>query len=367
LLEERNPKDIRYVNILKALAIIAVVVGHSDTPLVKIIYLYHMPLFFFISGYLYNDKYSLNPLKQIKNKILTLFIPFIKYEFIFLALNNIFVKLGIYTLVDAKVEGLAKGKLYSAADYIKVAKWIFSFENAMSLLGAFWFIPALFFTSILFSVIGFLVNKIQENNRERVRLLLLLILFFIGNYLTKIGTELPKFIGNVSLVALFIFYMGYMYRRYEDRIVMSYFYAGIGIVILYSSQFFGGVSMASNAYQSPSFLIVSTIAGVYVNIFFAKKIERLKVNKITSLIKNLLYYIGKNSFTIMALHFISFKVVSLIQIPIYGYPQYMLAKFPVIAGGDVWWIIYSFVGVFIPILFKYITDKLIFERKWVKK
>ena len=55
-------KRIDYMDILKALAIIAVVIGHCDSPhpLYNFIYLYHMPLFFFISGYFYKNEYSNN-------------------------------------------------------------------------------------------------------------------------------------------------------------------------------------------------------------------------------------------------------------------------------------------------------------------
>ena len=367
MLQDKKLKDIRYINILKALAIIAVVVGHSETPLVKVIYLYHMPLFFFISGYLYNDRFSINPLKQIKKRVLTLYLPFVIYQFIFLALNNTFIWLGIYSIQDKYVPGVIKTRMYTRTDYIKVAKMIFNFESNQSLLGAFWFIPVLFFTTILFSLIGFLVVKIDEKWKEKVRLVIILLLFMLGNYLTKLKIQLPKYVGNTSLVALAIFYLGYMYRRYEAAIKMSAYYAALGILLLFFNQFFGGVSMAKNAYTSPSFLMVNAVIGAYVNVYIAKRIENIKESRLSIYIKELLYYIGRNSFIIMALHFISFRLVSLAQIKIYGYPWIMLARFPVIAGGDFWWIIYSFAGVFVPILLKYITDKLIFNRKWVKK
>ncbi|MGL4450821.1 MAG: acyltransferase family protein [Sarcina sp.] len=53
------------MNITKALAIIAMVVGHSRGPYVANIYLYHMVVFIFVSGYFYKDIYSNN----IKNYV----------------------------------------------------------------------------------------------------------------------------------------------------------------------------------------------------------------------------------------------------------------------------------------------------------
>lgn len=46
-----------WIDTLKALGIIAVVVGHVvPGTLAKIIFSFHMPLFFFISGFLFKEK-----------------------------------------------------------------------------------------------------------------------------------------------------------------------------------------------------------------------------------------------------------------------------------------------------------------------
>ena len=46
-------KHISYMDIAKALGIILVVIGHADSKFSNIIFLFHMQLFFFISGYFY--------------------------------------------------------------------------------------------------------------------------------------------------------------------------------------------------------------------------------------------------------------------------------------------------------------------------
>lgn len=47
------------ISVIKAICIILMVVGHSGAPgaLNNILYLFHMPCFFFISGFLLKDKY----------------------------------------------------------------------------------------------------------------------------------------------------------------------------------------------------------------------------------------------------------------------------------------------------------------------
>ena len=46
------------LDLAKAICIILMVIGHSGCPdyLHRFIYMFHMPCFFFISGYLLNDK-----------------------------------------------------------------------------------------------------------------------------------------------------------------------------------------------------------------------------------------------------------------------------------------------------------------------
>ena len=46
------------IDIIKALGIIGMVMGHSGSPITKVIYLFHMAVFFMVTGYLWNgDKY----------------------------------------------------------------------------------------------------------------------------------------------------------------------------------------------------------------------------------------------------------------------------------------------------------------------
>ena len=77
-----------WIDYAKAIGILLVVMGHSyysHPSIVYIIFLFHMPLFFFISGYLYNVNKSYREL--IHNNIKTLLVPFLLFNLIGL-LNN---------------------------------------------------------------------------------------------------------------------------------------------------------------------------------------------------------------------------------------------------------------------------------------
>ena len=107
-----------WVDIAKGIAIILMVVGHSSIPVSfsRYIWSFHMPLFFVISGFLYDaDKYK-NLLFLIKRRMQTLIVPYVFF--------SIIAFIGMYPLELATWEELYKG-------------W-----NGYAL----WFIPVLFIT-----------------------------------------------------------------------------------------------------------------------------------------------------------------------------------------------------------------------------
>jgi len=62
-----------YVDLLKGIGILLVVWGHTMVPRSVYIYSFHMPLFFFLSGYLHKDK----PLGRfVAGKLNTLYVPY---------------------------------------------------------------------------------------------------------------------------------------------------------------------------------------------------------------------------------------------------------------------------------------------------
>lgn len=86
------------VQYAKAIGIVLVVIGHSgfwpcDNPF---IYMFHMPLFFFLSGYCFKDD---NLTKSYKSYIIKkskgVYLQYIKWALIFLLIHNLLYYIGI--------------------------------------------------------------------------------------------------------------------------------------------------------------------------------------------------------------------------------------------------------------------------------
>ena len=80
-------KRIVWIDYMKAFLICLVVLGHSGTILYPILYLFHIPAFFFISGYLSN--YSKQKNVDLK-RIFPLLIAILCYNVLFIIINVAF-------------------------------------------------------------------------------------------------------------------------------------------------------------------------------------------------------------------------------------------------------------------------------------
>ena len=85
------------ISICKGLAIILMVIGHAEAPdlLTRIIYTFHMPLFFITAGYFFSARNADEPWKFCARRFKGLYIPFLKWSLFFLLLHNVFFHFGI--------------------------------------------------------------------------------------------------------------------------------------------------------------------------------------------------------------------------------------------------------------------------------
>ena len=70
------------ITIAKAIGIILMVVAHAGIPDMfnHFIVMFHMPLFFFVSGYCFKEKYLSTPAVFVLKRIKGLYVPFVKYS-----------------------------------------------------------------------------------------------------------------------------------------------------------------------------------------------------------------------------------------------------------------------------------------------
>ena len=128
------------ISIAKGIGIILMVIGHAGCPtwMFQFIYLFHMPLFFFLSGYCFNNQYIDDKKIFILKRIKTLYMPFISYNVLFIILHNLFFKVHIHAVA------------YSLYDFMNIIPKVLIMNFTEIELGPYWFLRYLFLASIIF-------------------------------------------------------------------------------------------------------------------------------------------------------------------------------------------------------------------------
>ena len=86
------------VSFAKGIGIMLMVLGHTFFSAYgyAVIYMFHMPLFFFLSGYCFRVSHLENFKNYAMKRISRIYVPFVKWGLLFLLLHNIFFHLNIY-------------------------------------------------------------------------------------------------------------------------------------------------------------------------------------------------------------------------------------------------------------------------------
>ena len=354
------PKKNNYISIAKGIGIILMVIGHCDAPMLftKYVYQFHMPLFFFCSGYFLNNIDNRTSLMNFyKKRIKGIYIKFLLWSLLFLALHNVFFYCNIYNDIV-----LFQGKpsyLYSFSDFFhKAYKIALSMNEHEQLLRSFWFLKQLFLSTISVSTILYIANKlIQHKYAHPTILAILFLLTLISKYC---NWSLPA-IWDISLVFMSstFYYSGYIFHNYNiiDNLKNKYI-----LVILFFISIIGlfclpWTNMLEYTSRTAIPFFIVAYCGIIITLCLSKMLEKNRT-------KYLLYYLGQNTMIIFALHMLCFKIGNLIKIAIYDMPIYRLAEFQIIHDhNSFFWIIYTIIGIIIPLSIDHIMKKTIATKK----
>ena len=330
----------KYIDYAKALLILLVVLGHSGFPFTSFIYLFHMAAFFMISGFLYKSDDG-NLFYNVIKRIRTLYLPFIMYNFIFLVLYNKFIDLRIYNSSATK---------YNLGDLFYRVIDIMTFGSyGENLLGAFWYIVVLFEVTIIYALINAI--SLKSRRREYITLFLVMLIYALGIISLLYGIHLPRNLNTATFV-LPLFYLGNTFAKYEDKVPMKRIVFIGSLILLIIMNRIGKINIGQNIYTNQFFYLVSSISGFYMVIYISKVLA----SKFDMAVVG---YIGRNTFVILAYHFLSFKLASVLYIYLNSYDITRLSEFPILSPEEPYgWVLYTIIGLLVPLVLKWIYEKV---------
>lgn len=196
-------KRIIWIENLRAIAILAVVLGHISNPTQSFIFTWHMPLFFMISGFF------LDTSKSNKDFILAIFMRYMPAYFAAMLLGY-FTEYAKNMLLDRQqIDILAK--IFSASLNMDFT----SLENSYGFV--LWFLPALFWAKVLL----FFLKKYIIN---RLLIMIVTIIFFgFSTYVNlPFGLDEGLFVLIFVVVGNYLFeFMKSMYEK-QSMIIFSF-------------------------------------------------------------------------------------------------------------------------------------------------
>jgi fucose 4-O-acetylase-like acetyltransferase len=340
-----------YWDMVKGLGIIAIVVGHGGGPLKPYVYLYHLALFFFVSGFLYKERYSSDPFHYFSTRMERLWWPWVKYGVLFAMLHNVFLMLGLYSSRPG-TQGVEQTNPFGLLDYFMAVKKVVLMQNVEQIGGARWFILPLFRGMIIFCCIQNIAGRTDGWKRQSLSFMLIMACGAFGVYLAGRHVML-EYHTNVSFLVLPIIYGGFLARRYWDSVPMKWYYGllSAGILALVYKMTGTILILGEGKILGPKLFYIVSFTGIYLNLYLAHLLGA------TKWAVQLLAYLGRNSFHIMALHLLAFRFVSSYQVFIYNKPAYLIARYPLIDRPG-WWIIYTTAGLFVPVVLVEIYKRL---------
>ncbi len=334
------------LDIAKALCIILMVVGHSGCPdyLHRFIYMFHMPCFFFISGWLLSDKYATDLKTGLLKKVKGYYKPFIKWELIFLLCHNLFAWLHIYN--DS----------YPLRDIPLKAVRIFTMTGGEQLLGGFWFLISIFWASVAALLFVALLHRRKCLTIFNIwgGVILTLLLAMTEEY---IPIELPVQFGSKTILATAFYMTGYACKRMKLNFDKSPLIGLFLLALPAIAALFTTLSMSTTGTKIMVFY-PHALSGAMGTLILSSWLSR------QTAVRNQLLKIGRKTLYILTFHFLAFKLVSYVYIQLVGRPIVELVQFPVLQDTTNWlWVIYTIIGIGVPVGIWEVVNRISVEGK----
>lgn len=260
------------LDVLKGIGVFFVLFGHviHIGPLREYIWGFHMPLFFFVSGLLFNPtKYS-NFRKFLLSKLKSIYIPYILF----------FCITFLYWLV---IERKVRGGEYSVAHQF-VGLFYGTLEGYhLNFNAPLWFLACLFSVEIIF----YFVAKMKD----KIGIVAMLLLFFIlGTLLYRNDLCVLPLGIHTAFFALPFFGIGYLGKSIPEKIInTSFFYRLFLMIVCLSIQLLclgvypGSIQAATLPYFPLALIGITLYFTLSVQISSNKIIEYLGINSIVFL------------------------------------------------------------------------------------
>lgn len=306
----RNQR-VDWVDIAKGISILAVVLLHTDFTFPKSTLMpiqalvgagWHVAVFFLIGGFFLREEKLVYPIRFVSGKFKSLYLLASYFYIPAVILHNSMFVLGWYS-ADISYGGKYISE-FTPPLFLKSLIQTVLCAGREPILGAVWFVYVLFFAMCGLSVSSWVVDLVVRNKevKQKVFPVFLLSLCVISCTMTRdLGFNIPRF--NNTFTAMWLIYVGYWLKnkaKWEFDNVWMFLGSGI-LFIHFCMTYPAGMALNANKFADVISLTVGTVSTLYVICYISVKLQGC-------LLGNMLKKCGEESFYIMALQFVGFKI-----------------------------------------------------------
>ena len=265
----------------KGIGILCIIAGHMGIEAIsKVVFTFHVPLFFIISGYFLSRKADFRSF--ISKKYKGIIVPYIFTSFILIiAVACKDALKGLWNKVLPDMLAVFVQTLYGSGSNANYT--LFDIKP----IGAIWFLLALVWA---LSFVKVLIDKKYG--------VLLIILIAIISYITSYYLWLPWDIQAGGTAAVFV-YIGAWFKETKKNLDIKWWLLSLGIIAFVLEIKFGvSVSVARNYYPHTVISIIGAVLISYSVLCLSKFCERMQ------LLKKFFYFYGTNSIIVLCYHLV---------------------------------------------------------------
>lgn len=275
-------RDIAF-DMMKGIGILLVIIGHvaHGYGLYPIIYVFHMPLFFIVSGYFYKPK---QPLVLFKRDVKLLLLP--------------------YCLVAMLILMYGATMAFIRHDASKFTYWLEAFLYAgvpEPTISSLWFLLAMFWCRMVYNLLNVYLLKGLTKGVKLLSggVITLLVIIITVNF---IPIEYNYYCWIIGLSSMFFYMIGHAAKLsniHPSKMVLVLFVL-LGFYCLYLSM--GDVEMHMNRFDCLPLNIIAAVSATYFIYLVCAKYKNLKIGK-------WLAWLGRYSLSAYCIHAFLFMVV----------------------------------------------------------
>ena len=291
---------IQWIDNSKLIGIWLVILGHTNIlkEYQSYIYSFHIPLFFFISGYVYQPKYSY--LKEQRKNIVQLIWPYFTLYLIIWILNLIIFTFGYFFVTGKWNQSFSTG-------IIKPFLGLFygvGYDTETSFMACIplWFLLGLFFNRTFLNTI----HLFSKNTG--ILILSSLIMLFLSQFLKFHNIDLYWSIDS-AMIAFPFFIFGHLSNKLKLLVLKNkiIIFALVGLIFLllsFTSQLNGATDINANRIGNNVILflfngVIGSIGIIYLSLIFEKPYQFIST-------------LSQNTIIILAFHVIPIILLNLI-------------------------------------------------------